>query len=151
MKAVFEEQVDCYRHKQCHKSKKSGKLKWAMMEMWPMTVCLSFLYITTLHCYLMCCTLTRIHHMQAVRNACIQAAATLQHSGSTTAQAACPRPQQSCASAVRHHAVCCMCSVLVHIQMLDSSTGLKRGLLFLWGANSSSEPPAICLVARAAV
>ncbi|KAL0043699.1 hypothetical protein WJX82_003553 [Trebouxia sp. C0006] len=37
MKAVFEEQVDCYRHKQCHKSKKSGKLKWAMMEMWPMT------------------------------------------------------------------------------------------------------------------
>ncbi len=44
-----------------------------------------------------------------------------------------------------------LCSVLVHIQMLDSSTGLKRGLLFLWGANSSSEPPAICLVARAAV
>ncbi len=41
MKAVFEEQVDSYRHKQCHKSKKSGKLKWTMMEMWPMMVCLS--------------------------------------------------------------------------------------------------------------
>jgi len=38
MKAVFEEQTDCHRHMQSHKSKKSGKPKWTMMEMWPMLV-----------------------------------------------------------------------------------------------------------------
>ena len=75
MKAVFEEQVDCYRHKQCHKSKKTGKLKWTMMEMWPMMVCfssMSFCIATLFRC-----TLIRIHHLQTVRNACIQAAAAL--------------------------------------------------------------------------
>lgn len=37
--AVFEQQVECHRHIQTHVSVKTGKLKWTMMEMWPMLVC----------------------------------------------------------------------------------------------------------------
>ena len=36
--AVFNLQLECHRHAQPHKSKKDGKIKWAMIEMWPMIV-----------------------------------------------------------------------------------------------------------------
>ena len=46
--AVFNLQVECHRHAQPHISKKDGRTKWAMIEMWPMQVrlhhfCLQFL------------------------------------------------------------------------------------------------------------
>ncbi|DBB13951.1 TPA: hypothetical protein ACH3X3_000930 [Trebouxia sp. C0006] len=34
--AVFNLQVECHRHAQPHISKKDGRTKWAMIEMWPM-------------------------------------------------------------------------------------------------------------------
>ena len=39
MNAVFNLQLECHRHTQPHKSKKDGTTKWAMIEMWPMLVC----------------------------------------------------------------------------------------------------------------
>ena len=47
--AVFNLQVECHRHAQPHISKKDGRTKWAMIEMWPMQVrlhpfCLQFLH-----------------------------------------------------------------------------------------------------------
>ena len=36
--AVFNLQLECHRHAQPHKSKKDGKIKWAMIEMWPIIV-----------------------------------------------------------------------------------------------------------------
>ena len=36
--AVFNLQVDCHRHAQPHISKKDGRIKWAMIELWPMQV-----------------------------------------------------------------------------------------------------------------
>ena len=36
--AVFTLKVDCHRHAQPHVSKKDGRIKWAMYEMWPMQV-----------------------------------------------------------------------------------------------------------------
>lgn len=36
--AVFNLQLECHRHAQPHKSKKDGKMKWAMIEMWPIIV-----------------------------------------------------------------------------------------------------------------
>lgn len=38
--AVFNLQLECHRHAQPHKSKKDGKTKWAMIEMWPIIVSL---------------------------------------------------------------------------------------------------------------
>lgn len=38
MNAVFNLQLECHRHAQPHKSKKDGKIKWAMIEMWPIVV-----------------------------------------------------------------------------------------------------------------
>ena len=38
MNAIFNLQLDCYRHAQPHRSKKDGSAKWAMIEMWPMQV-----------------------------------------------------------------------------------------------------------------
>ena len=45
--AVFNLQVECHRHAQPHISKKDGRTKWTMIEMWPMQVrlhpfCLQF-------------------------------------------------------------------------------------------------------------
>ena len=34
--AVFTLKVDCHRHAQPHVSKKDGRMKWTMLEMWPM-------------------------------------------------------------------------------------------------------------------
>lgn len=39
--AVFNLQLECHRHTQPYKSHKSSKVKWAMIEMWPMQVALS--------------------------------------------------------------------------------------------------------------
>ena len=36
--AVFHLQLECHRHAQPHASKKNGKTKWTMIEMWPMVV-----------------------------------------------------------------------------------------------------------------
>ena len=36
--AMFNLRLDCHRHVQPHKSHKDGSTKWAMIEMWPMTV-----------------------------------------------------------------------------------------------------------------
>ncbi|DBB02619.1 TPA: putative 3',5'-cyclic phosphodiesterase pde-3 [Trebouxia sp. C0006] len=36
MHAVFTDQVDCHRHSQPFSRKKDGKVRWAMLEMWPM-------------------------------------------------------------------------------------------------------------------
>ncbi|KAA6420588.1 MAG: hypothetical protein FRX49_09381 [Trebouxia sp. A1-2] len=36
MHAVFTAQVDCHRHSQPFSRKKDGKVRWAMLEMWPM-------------------------------------------------------------------------------------------------------------------
>ena len=38
MHAVFTAQVDCHRHSQPFSRKKDGKVRWAMLEMWPMLV-----------------------------------------------------------------------------------------------------------------
>ncbi len=38
MHAVFTDQVDCHRHSQPFSRKKDGKVRWAMLEMWPMLV-----------------------------------------------------------------------------------------------------------------
>lgn len=38
LNAIFVLSLDCHRHTQPHKSKKTGLMKWAMIEMWPMTV-----------------------------------------------------------------------------------------------------------------
>ncbi len=43
--AVFNLQVECHRHAQPHISKKDGRTKWAMIEMWPMQVCLPHSYL----------------------------------------------------------------------------------------------------------
>ena len=44
--AVFTLQVDCHRHAQPHLSKKDGRTKWAMIEMWPMQVSLPSISIS---------------------------------------------------------------------------------------------------------
>lgn len=36
MAGLDDEEAECHRHMQSHTSKKSGKTKWTMMEMWPM-------------------------------------------------------------------------------------------------------------------
>ena len=38
MHAVFTAQVDCHRHTQPFTRRKDGKVRWAMLEMWPMLV-----------------------------------------------------------------------------------------------------------------
>lgn len=38
MNAMFNLRLECHRHIQPHKSHKDGSTKWAMIEMWPMTV-----------------------------------------------------------------------------------------------------------------
>ena len=47
--AVFNLQVECHRHAQPHVSKKDGRTKWAMIEMWPMQVCLPPFCLRYLH------------------------------------------------------------------------------------------------------
>ena len=54
--AVFEQQVECHRHVQTHVSSKTGKVKWTMMEMWPMLV--HFLaHLQSATCHAMMCEL----------------------------------------------------------------------------------------------
>ena len=38
MATLGDEFAECHRHMQSHTSKKSGRTKWTMMEMWPMQV-----------------------------------------------------------------------------------------------------------------
>ena len=38
MATLADESAECHRHMQSHTSKKSGRTKWTMMEMWPMQV-----------------------------------------------------------------------------------------------------------------
>lgn len=38
LQAIFSLNLECHRHTQPHKSKKTGLMKWAMIEMWPMLV-----------------------------------------------------------------------------------------------------------------
>ena len=38
MNAIFNLGLECHRHTQPHMSHKDGSTKWAMIEMWPMTV-----------------------------------------------------------------------------------------------------------------
>ncbi|KAL3140140.1 putative 3',5'-cyclic phosphodiesterase pde-3 [Trebouxia sp. C0009 RCD-2024] len=35
VKAVFEKRVSCHRHLRCYTSRKTGKRKWTVLEMWP--------------------------------------------------------------------------------------------------------------------
>lgn len=39
--AVFNLQLECHRHTQPYRSHKCSKVKWAMIEMWPMQVWVS--------------------------------------------------------------------------------------------------------------
>ena len=38
MHAIFTLQLDNHRHTQQYKSKKDGRMKWVMIEMWPLVV-----------------------------------------------------------------------------------------------------------------
>ena len=50
LRAVFELQLDCYRHIQPYRSTKDGNLKWASVEMWPMPVGVRHLLPLTSRC-----------------------------------------------------------------------------------------------------
>lgn len=41
LNAVFDLRVECHQHIQPYASRKDGKIKWALLEMWPLLVCSS--------------------------------------------------------------------------------------------------------------
>ena len=39
VKAIFDKQVACHRHQRYYTSRKTGKKKWTILEMWRLAVC----------------------------------------------------------------------------------------------------------------
>ena len=65
MAALADEAAETHRHMQSHTSKKSGRTKWTMMEMWPMLV---LLHAALLHEDLLCCSLLTLLHTDPLRH-----------------------------------------------------------------------------------